>query len=86
MPTRRQTLRRAQEVIDELDDSITSEQRRLLCMALQLEYDEDYTEDDAFLDESSEPGLWSSRTFPREHGIRGHDVGSPPDFFCSGEN
>ena len=32
------------------------------------------------------PGLWSSRTFPREHGIRGQDVGSPPDFFCSGAN
>ena len=28
-----------------------------------------------------EPGLWSSRRLPREHGIRGHDVGSPPDFF-----
>ena len=28
-----------------------------------------------------EPGLWSSRRLPREHGIRGHDVGSPPNFF-----
>ena len=54
MPSRRQTLRRAQEVIDELDDRITSEQRRLLCMALQLEYDQDYTEEDAFIDSSSE--------------------------------
>ena len=34
----------------------------------------------------AKPGLWSSHTLPREHGIRGHDVGSPPDFFRSGEN
>ena len=33
-----------------------------------------------------EPGLWSSHTLLREHGIRGHDVGSSPDFFCSEEN
>ena len=35
---------------------------------------------------NSKPGLWSSHTLPREHGIRGHDVVSPPDFFCSGAN
>ena len=29
-------------VVDELDETLTSEQRRLLCLALQQEYDEDY--------------------------------------------
>lgn len=35
---------------------------------------------------SIQPGSWSSRRLPREHGIRGHDLGSALDFFCSGEN
>ena len=39
-------------VVDELDDTLTSEQRRLLCLALQQEYDEDY--EPSFVDSDSE--------------------------------
>ena len=35
---------------------------------------------------AQQPGLWSSHRLPREHGIRGHDLGSALDFFCRGEN
>lgn len=39
-------------VVDELDDALTSEQRRLLCLALQQEYDDDY--ESSFIDSDSE--------------------------------
>ncbi len=39
-------------VVDELDDTLTSEQRRLLCLALQQEYDDDY--ESSFVDSDSE--------------------------------
>ena len=39
-------------VVDELDETLTSEQRRLLCAALQQEYDEDY--EASFVDSDSE--------------------------------
>jgi len=39
-------------VVDELDETLSSEQRRLLCLALQQEYDEDY--EPSFVDSDSE--------------------------------
>jgi len=52
MPSRRRIIRDAMGVVDELDDITTSEQRRLLCLALQQEYDEEY--DESFIDTDSE--------------------------------
>ncbi len=39
-------------VVDELDDTLTSEQRRLLCLALQQEYDQEHAP--SFVDSDSE--------------------------------
>lgn len=52
MPSRRRIIRDAMGVVDDLGDSLTSEQRRLLCLALQQEYDEDY--EPSFVDSDSE--------------------------------
>ena len=52
MPSHRRIIRDAMSVVDELDDTLTSEQRRLLCLALQQEYDEDY--ESSFIDSDSE--------------------------------
>ena len=49
MPSRRRVIRDAMSVVDELDTVLSSEQRRLLCQALQQEYDEDYDSD--FIDD-----------------------------------
>ena len=52
MPSHRRIIRDAMGVVDELGDTLTSEQRRLLCLALQQEYDEDY--EPSFVDSDSE--------------------------------
>jgi len=52
MPSRRRIIRDAMGVVDELDETLSSEQRRLLCLALQQEYDEDY--EPSFVDSDSE--------------------------------
>ena len=52
MPSRRRIIRDAMGVVDELDETLSSEQRRLLCLALQQEYDEEY--DESFIDTDSE--------------------------------
>lgn len=61
MVSRRQrSIRRAQEVVDDLGETLTSEQRRLLCRALQDQYeeeDEEYIDDDSETSESEGPSL-----------------------------
>jgi len=52
MPSRRRIIRDAMGVVDEMDETLSSEQRRLLCLALQQEYDEDY--EPSFVDSDSE--------------------------------
>lgn len=52
MPSHRRIIRDAMSVVDELDETLSSEQRRLLCLALQQEYDDDY--ESSFIDSDSE--------------------------------
>ena len=52
MPSHRRIIRDAMGVVDELDETLSSEQRRLLCLALQQEYDDDY--ESSFIDSDSE--------------------------------
>lgn len=55
MPSRAQRIiRDAQGVVDDLGEHLSSEQRRLLCRALQHQYDQD---DESFISDSTEDSV-----------------------------